>query len=53
MGAAVGVTGTTVDEDVAWGAAVVARDGGPEHAEASTRARRKKYARGKVRIDGA
>jgi hypothetical protein len=41
-----------VDEDGVAGAAELARDGDPEHAEASSRAR-KKYARSKVRIDGA
>jgi hypothetical protein len=41
-----------VDEDGAWGAAVGARDGDPEHAEAISRTRNK-YARNKVRIDGA
>ena len=51
-GAAVGVTRTTVDEGEAWGAAVGARDGDPEHAEASSRTRMK-LARSNVRIDGA
>jgi hypothetical protein len=41
-----------VDEDGVWGAAVVARDVGPEHAEARSKTRNK-YARIKVRIDGA
>jgi hypothetical protein len=41
VGAAVGLTRTTVDEDEVAGAAVVARDGDPEHAEASSRARKK------------
>ena len=47
-----GLTRTTVDEDGVAGAAVVARDGDPEHAEAMTKARNKD-ARSKVRIDGA
>ena len=47
-----GLTRTTVDEDGAAGVGVVARDGDPEHAEATSSARNK-YARSKVRIDGA
>ena len=47
-----GLTRTTVDEDGLAGEAVGARDGDPEHAEASSRTRMK-YARGNVRIDGA
>jgi len=50
--AGLGVTSATADAVGVAGAAVGARDAGPEHAVTSSSAR-KKYARSKVRIDGA